>query len=110
MFVFCLYYEHYLLLLSCIDHLHKGNYRPVSILTTFSKLLEQRIVKQLQTHFEGLLTMYLLIGKGIAVKVCCWISLTSGTLPSTTSFALEHCLWIYRNILTDCRTPCSSLS
>ena len=40
------------------DHLQKGNYRPVSILTTFSKLLEQQLAKQLQTHFEGLFDDY----------------------------------------------------
>ncbi len=40
------------------DHLQKGNYRPVGILTTSSKLSEQQPAKQLQTHFEGLFNDY----------------------------------------------------
>jgi retron-type reverse transcriptase len=40
------------------DQLCKENYRPVSILPTFSKILEQQMAQQMQQHFEGIFYQY----------------------------------------------------
>jgi Notch-like protein len=37
------------------DHLSKENYRPVSILPTFSKIFEHQLSVQLQNHFDKIL-------------------------------------------------------
>ncbi len=62
-------------------HLPKDNYRPVSILSTFSSYWSNRWQNSLKHISRFYLTnMYLPIGKDIAVKLYYWTLLTSGGL------------------------------
>ncbi len=90
------------------DHLQKDNYRPVSILSTFSKLLEQQMAKQLQTHFEVLFNEYVSAYRNR-------YSWRSGLLDLIDQwrFVLDNKFyvalfsWTCPNVLILCRTPYS---